>query len=334
MRASSGWKSAAVMAAAGAFFLAAPARAEIIEEVAATVNGQILTRTEIQVREAQVRASLSRQFSGSDLDRKLAEARKELLTDMIRELILTQRAEILGLDLDKVYKSALDNLREQQGIKTNDEMNALLKQEGITQDELRQILLRYNVPDIMINLEVRQKLLVPEEELRNYFDKHREEFRVEETYKVRELVLLSEGHSESELEELSEKIKGELGSGLSFTEAVIKYSEAPSRFQEGVIGPFNADDLSKDLRSAVSKLKQDEYTGPIVMKGNYHFVQLVTRTEASEPDFERVKAGIENKVKQEKFAGALNAYWERLFKENRITVKEPYRIYASGVPQS
>jgi parvulin-like peptidyl-prolyl isomerase len=314
--------------------VAAPARGEIVEEVAATVNGQILTRTEIQIREAQVRQSLSRQFSGSELERKLGEARKELLTDMIRELILTQRAEILGLDLDRVYKSALDNLREQQGIKTNDEMNALLKQEGITQEELRQILLRYNVPDIMINLEVRQKLLIPEEELKSYFDKHREEFRVEETYKVRELVLLSEGHGESELGELTEKIKGELAAGLSFTEAVIKYSEAPSRFQEGVIGPFNADDLSKDLRSAVSTLKQDEYTGPIVMKGNYHFVQLVTRTEASEPDFEKVKAGIENKVKQEKFAGALNAYWDRLFKENRITIKEPYRMFAEGVPHS
>lgn len=153
---------------------APPVRGEIIEEVAAFVNGQILTRSEIADREAQIRQQLTRQFAGDELEAKITEARKNLLTDMIRELLLVQRAEILGLDLDKVYQQAIDNLKEQQGIKTNDEMSALLKQEGLTQDELRKTLLRYNVPDIMINLEVRQKLVVTDDELKAYFEKHRE----------------------------------------------------------------------------------------------------------------------------------------------------------------
>jgi len=310
------------------------ARAEVIEEVAATVNGQIITRTDLLTREAQVRAQITRQFSEDDLESKLTEARRNLLTDLIRELLLMQRAEIMGLDLDKVYKSALDNLKEQQGIRTNDEMQALLKQEGITESELREILLRYNVPDIMINLEVRQKMAIPEEELKAYFEKHREEFRVHESYKVREVVLLADSHSAEELDQISEKIKADLAGGLPFAEAVLKYSEAPSRFQEGIIGPLSAQDLTGGLREAVAKLKQDEVAGPIKIRGNVHFVQLVSMTEAQEPDFERVKAGIENKLKQERFAGELDAYWQRLYRENRLTIKERYRIYALDIPKT
>ncbi|HZE89878.1 MAG TPA: peptidyl-prolyl cis-trans isomerase [Verrucomicrobiae bacterium] len=313
---------------------APPARADIIEEVAAFVNGQILTRSEIADREAQIRQQLTRQFAGDDLEAKIAEARKNLLTDMIRELLLVQRAEILGLDLDKVYQQAIDNLKEQQGIKTNDEMSALLKQEGLTQDELRKTLLRYNVPDIMINLEVRQKLVVTDEELKAYFDKHREEFRVEESYKIREIVLLSDGHTDPELDALSAQIKAELAAGTPFAELVLKYSEAPSRFQEGLVGPMSSADLSPTLRAAVEKMKPGDVSDPVAMPHGIHLIQLDTKTDAKEPDFEAVKTGIENKIKQEKFQAALEDYWQKLYRENRINIPEKYRAFALGVPSN
>jgi len=309
-------------------------RADVIEEVAAFVNGQILTRTEMLEREGQVRQQLARQFNGADLETKITDARKNLLTDMIRELLLVQRAEIMGLDLDKVYQQAVENLKDQQGIKTNDEMTNLLKQEGLTQDELRRILLRFNVPDIMINLEVRQKLVVTPEDMKSYFDKHLDEFRVLESYKIREIVLLSEGHTDAELKEIAGKIKAELAAGTTFAELVLKYSEAPSRFQEGIIGPMSAADLAPALRDVVSKMKQGDVSEPIDMAHGLHIVQLDTKTEAKEPDFEGVKAGIENKIKQDRFPVALEEYWARLYKENRIDIPERYRIFADGVPNN
>lgn len=313
---------------------AVAARAEIIEEVAAFVNGQILTRSDLMEREAQVKAQLQRQFSGDDLESKIQEVHSNLLTDMIREVILIQRAEIMGLDLDKVYKSALDNLKEQQGIKTNDELKGLMKQEGITEDELRQILLRYNVPDIMINLEVRQKISIPEADSKAYYEQHREEFRVEETYKFREIVVLSESHTDEQLQEIADKIRKDLDGGLAFAECVLKYSEAPSRFQEGMVGPVRAPDLSKDLKEVFAGLEAGGVAGPIKTKNGWHWVQLDTETKAKEPDYESVRTGIENKLKQTRFAGELETYWQRLFKENRIEVPDRYRDYASGVPKS
>jgi parvulin-like peptidyl-prolyl isomerase len=317
----------ALLAAGGA------ARAEIIEEIVAFVNGEILSRSDLREREAQIRIQLGQQFAGEDLEVRMIDVRKNILTDMVRELLLIQRAEILGLDLDRVYKSALDNLKDQQGIKTNDEMRGLLRQEGITEEEMRKILLRYNIPDIMINLEVRQKILVLDEEVETYFKEHQSEFRVAETYKFREIVILAEGHEEGELEEIASKFQADLDQGLPFSEMVLKYSEAPSRFQEGIVGPLEAPDLSDVIRDALRPLKGGEIVGPIRTPHGLHFMQLEARTEAKEPVLEDVRRGIENKVKQEKFAGELEDYWEMLYRENRIDIPTLYRAYASGIPR-
>jgi parvulin-like peptidyl-prolyl isomerase len=314
--------------------LSSPAWAEIIEEPVAFVNGEILTRSELLDREAQVVSQLQRQFSGTELDDKVEEVKKRLLTDMVRELLLLQRAEILGLDLDQVYKSALDNLKAQQGIKTNDEMKQLLRQEGISEEELRRILLRFNVPDIMINLEVRQKIVAPDEEVKDYFEAHKEEFRIEETFTIQEVVVLFEGHERPELEEIAARVQADMEAGLPFGELVLKYSEAPSRFQEGKVGPLRAPDISLQLRDVLTGLAEGDVAGPIWTDHGVHFVRMEARTEAKEPGLEDVRGGIENRIRQEKFAGELEAYWERLYRENRIQVKPLYRGYALGLPRS
>jgi peptidyl-prolyl cis-trans isomerase SurA len=312
----------------------ASVRGEIIEEIAAFVNGQTLTKSELAEREAQVRAQLSRQLSGLDLESRFNELKKNILTDMIREVLLVQRAEIMGLDLEKIYKQAVDNLKQQQSINTNDEFKALLRQEGIDEPELKKILLKFNVPDIMINLEVRQKIVVTPGEVEEYFNGHISEFRVEETYKFREIVILAEGHEEPEMQEIAGKLQAELDGGLAFAEAVLKYSEAPSRFQEGVIGPLPAEDLAPELRDAMNDLEAGKVAGPIRMRHGLHYVQLEARTSAKEPNLEEVRAGIEMKLKRERFPLELEAYWKSLYEENRIRIKPIYVAYAVDIPRN
>ncbi len=329
-------RAAAVLAmtAALAAAPAAPARAEIVEEVAAFVNGQIITKSELEEREEQVRAQLARQLSGMDLETRLGEMKKTLLSDLVREVILLQRAEIMGLDLEKIYKQAVDNLKEQQGIKTNDEFKALLEQEGIDEGELRKILLRYNVPDIMINLEVRQKIVVTPEEVEEYFEKHKDEFRVEESYKFREVVILEESHEPGEVEEIASRLEADLAAGLPFNEAVLKYSDAPSRFQEGEVGPLKAEDIAPVILAELAKLKEGEASGRIRMRHGLHYVRLEARTTAKEQGLEEVRAGIEQKLKRDRFPAELEAYWKRLYAENRIEVRSIYRVYAEDIPRT
>jgi len=182
---------------------ASRARAAVVEEIAAWVNGQIITRSELLARENQVMTQLSSRLVGDELDRQVETARGSLLNDMVRELILLQRAEILGLELEKVFQQALTQLKEQQGIKSQEELEVVLKEEGISKDELKDTLLRFNVPDIMVNLEVREKISVTDQEAADHFEKNREKYRVEEM--LRDL-----GYKGLDLSPLVEEINGNL----------------------------------------------------------------------------------------------------------------------------
>ncbi len=305
-------------------------RSEVVEEIAAWVNGEIITRSDLLARERAMTAQLSSKLVGDDLDRELKRMRGSLLTDMIRETVLLQRAEILGLELDKVYQQALNNLKEQQGIKSNEELEQVLKQEGITKDELRETLLRYNVPDIMVNLEVRDKIVVTDDEVKEYFDHHKEEFRVAEEFSVREIVLTPEGHTPEELDQLAAQVLEELHAGTPFNELVIKYSKAPSRFSEGLIGPFKRGDLAPELESVALELEPGQVSEPIHSPAGIHIIKLESHTEPKDPNLEDARKSIVSKLKQQKFATALDAYFKMLSDSNRIKVNPVYDQYAQS----
>jgi len=310
-----------------ALFAAFPVRADVVEEVAASVNGRIITRSELQERERVLEAQLASRFVGDELEHELARMRANLLTDMIREMILMQRAEILGLELEKVYTQALNQLKEQQGIKTNEELDQVLKKEGITKEELRESLLRFNVPDIMVNLEVRDKIIVTDAEIADYFEKNKETFRTEEQFTIREIVLTQEGRTPEELTHAGEQVLEELAAGTSFNELVVKYSQAPSRFQEGKMGPFKKGELASELESAALSLKEGEVSKAIPTRAGLHIIKLESHTQQKEPDLETSRAEVTARLKQMKFQTELKSYFELLLKTNRINVNPNYKQY-------
>ena len=140
--------------------VAGAVQAVIIEEVVANVNGDMITKTDLEKREREVQETLYARLSGDDLDQALAEFRSTLLVDMINEKMLFQRALRMGLDLEQVYQSSLDSIMQQNNISTKEELVRILEQQGLSVQEFRESVLKYNVPDIMINIEVRRKISV------------------------------------------------------------------------------------------------------------------------------------------------------------------------------
>lgn len=307
-----------------------PAEAGVIEEVVAWVNGEIVTRSELLEREEAMTSQLSARYVGDELEAELKQMRRTLLTDMIREEILMQRAEFLGLELDKVFQQALDQLKQQQGIKTNDELDEVLKKEGISKDELRDTLLRFNVPDIMINLEVREKIVVTDEEAETYYNAHREQFRSAEEFTIREVVITREKHPGEDLQQVVARVVEEVDLGVPFEEIVDKYSEAPSRAKAGLIGPLRRGDLIRAIEEAALALEVGKVSRPIETEAGLHVVRLESHTPARDPSLDEVRPKVIQHLKKERFSAKLQEYLAMLMETNRIEVNPVYQEYSEG----
>src|SRR5688572_20045290 len=140
-----------LLAAAGILTGAVPLRAEILEQVLVKVNGDIVTKTEFEQR--QVEALRSRpEFANSNpsnlemqraIEKAVGEMTPDLILDAVEELLLVQRARELNYTLsDEQYKGIVEEIRKSNNLTDEAQFQAALKQEGITEAELRRNLER------------------------------------------------------------------------------------------------------------------------------------------------------------------------------------------------
>ena len=96
------------------------ARAEVVDEIVAKVNDDIVTKSDLDTEEQGLLQELYRRYSGTELDGKVAEAKKELLRRLIAVLI--QRAA--HIDMTKMQDFYLESFKDQQNIKSDKELSS------------------------------------------------------------------------------------------------------------------------------------------------------------------------------------------------------------------
>src|SRR5881394_732949 len=108
---------------------ASTARGEVVEEIVAWVNGEIITKSDLDQEEKMMLGEIYKRFSGAALDQQVKEAKSEILDRIIERKLLIQKASRL-YDVQKMGAGLLEDFKEQQKIKTDDELRKALAQEG------------------------------------------------------------------------------------------------------------------------------------------------------------------------------------------------------------
>src|SRR5213594_3055881 len=199
--------------------LSAPARGAIVEEIVARVNNRIVSKSEFEERSQYILKQIYQQYSGADLDQRLQDAHETMLANMITELLLVERAQSL-LDLDKVRKNLLDDFRKQQNIPSDEELDKLLKEQGMSRKDLEEQLIRLAVPQEIINYEVRRKISVSDAEVKGYYGQHAKEWETAPTVTFNEIVLFYEAANLPEVQSRALGIVREARGGTDFGELV------------------------------------------------------------------------------------------------------------------
>src|SRR5688500_3998520 len=171
-----------------------PLRAEILEQVLVKVNGDVVTKTEFENRQVQVLQSRPEYANinpnSLDLQKAIAEITPALILDAVDELLLVQRGRELNYALgDEQFKSIVDNIKKSNNITDEAQFQAALKQEGITEADLRRNIERSMMISQVQRNEVVERISVTDEEARAYYDAHRSEFTTPSEITLREILI-------------------------------------------------------------------------------------------------------------------------------------------------
>jgi len=318
--------AALVVAALLAAPLSAPAaRAEVVEEIVATVNGDIITKSEVEDEEKLVLAEVYRRFSGADLDREAQRAHAALLDRMIDRKILIQRAGRL-FDLTKLEKNLVDEFKAQNNFKTDDELQRALNQEGMTIDELKTRLLETYAPQEMIKFEVTGRLAISDKEIQAYYDAHPEVSTEPVQARVREIVILAnDSNREVKRAEVARIREQATAEGADFAALAAEKSDAGSKKDGGLIGTVHAGDLAPPLEAAAFSVPVGGVSEIIEMPHGFHLIKVEERSEARQKTLEELKDTVRQRLEGEKYQTALAEYLKKARAESEVFVSDAYR---------
>jgi peptidyl-prolyl cis-trans isomerase SurA len=295
--------------------LSVPVRAQIIERVLVKVNGDIFTQTELEERQtAAIRARMGVDFkpemvnNNDELKKAVDEVTPRLLVEAVDELLLLQLGKEKGYHLsDEQFKAWLENLRKEQNLTDDQKFQAALKQEGMTIEDLRKNVEKQFLVGQVQRDEVGSKLSITEEEARQYYLTHRQEFAQPATVTLREILIevptTNQGGQstisvarQDEAEEKAAALRKRLLAGEDFAKVAAEASASPSKANGGLIGPINLGEVSTSLQELIGKMKPGDITEPIRTNKGVQILKLETLKPAAVPPFESVRDLVADKV--------------------------------------
>jgi peptidyl-prolyl cis-trans isomerase SurA len=343
-----------VIAVAAALAIVLPARAEILERVLVKVNGEILTKTELEQRQIVALRQRNPQLRDEDvkndaqLKKMLDDVTPDVLVDAIDEMLLLQRGKELGYRLsDEQFTQILDNIKKENHLDTDEQFQAALKQEGMTLQELRNSIERRMIIDRVQQVEVMQKIGITEDDARKYYDAHPKEFTSPASVSLREILVNvpetttpsgEKGVSVAQDEATGkrvEEIRARVTGGADFAQVASEVSDAPSKANGGLIGPIALSELSPALQDAIAKMKPGDVSQPIRTPRGYQLIKLESSTAAVEQPFDEVRDKIADAVYNQKRRGEVEKYLRRVRAEAIIEWKndELKKLYDQKVKE-
>lgn len=300
------------------------ARAAVVEEIVAWVNGDIITKSDYDEEEQLLIADAYKRLSGPEFDEQLQQLRHSLLGRMIDRKILVDQAQRL-FRMEHMGEVFLKSFKEQQKITSDAELAKLLEQEGMTVEDVKQKLIEMFAPDEVIRYEVDSRVAVSDAEIAAFYAENRAKVTEPARVTLREIVLRADSDSARKARrDEAEAIRKRVVAGEDFAKLASELSEAGTRSDGGLVGTLKKDDLAAYLLEPAFALPVGDVSEVIETPHGLHLVKVESRVEEHAKPLEEVREEVRRAVHDAKLARELNAYLDKVRAESQWCVKPQY----------
>ena len=324
----------AALVAIGAFLIF-PSRAVaqegepvVVDEVIAQVNDGVVTLAQLK-REMKERVETLKQngMSEAQANAEVEKHRSELIATLINEQLLLQK----GKDLDltdrveaEVNRRMLDVAKENH-ITSIEKLDDEMRKSGLDPAGIRQTLRLEIMKQAVLENEVDSKLFYgyKPEEVRAYFDAHKDKFLKPETVEVSEIFLGLAGKPEADVKARATQLVTQLRGGADFGTLAKAFSERGAE-NNGKVGLLMVQDLRPDIAAAIKNVKAGGVSDPFKTDEGYEIIRVDARTAGSS-----AASFNENQVREaitaERSPEAREKYLQQLRNDGYVKIAESYR---------
>jgi parvulin-like peptidyl-prolyl isomerase len=167
----------------------------VIDEIVAKVNGDIVTRSEIDRSRKALEADLRQQgLTGVKLQQAMKEREGSLLRDRIDQLLLVNKAKELNLNVDSEISRRMAEIQKQLNEPDPDKFQRIVREQtGMSFEDYKNDMRNSMLTERVIRQEVGSQINIPRADVQKYYEEHKAEFVREERIFLREILLSTEG---------------------------------------------------------------------------------------------------------------------------------------------
>lgn len=304
----------------------AASAAQLVEGIVVRVGDRIVTRTQYERRLRELDREIEQTAPAAQVAQLKEEARKNLVNEMISELLIRDRADRLSITVTEAeVKEAINRLKQQYNIETDAQFEESLRQSGMTRADMEARLRETLVTNKVFGRELRSRQELTDPELRERYNREKESYRLPERAALREIVVLRPDAPEK-LEEARQRANDLATAarkpGTDFASLASTMSESGSREKGGDLGEVARGDLVPEIDKAVFNSPAGAIVGPIESKSAWHIIKVEQRLPSEVPAFESIKDRLRRDAGEETFQRDYKAYIENLRKDAFIQINE------------
>ncbi|BDG09693.1 peptidylprolyl isomerase [Anaeromyxobacter paludicola] len=313
-----------------AFLAAAPAAStapgRVIDRVAAVVNGEVVTLGELIDRLGPQYRELEKE-TGPEAEKERTRALRLAFDRVVSERLFDAQATALQLEVtDAEVDGAIADIKTRNKL---DEagLDRALAEQGLSRDAFRKAVKRDLESMRLMQVKVRSKVKVTDEDLQAYYQSHLAQFTAGEEVRVRHIFLAldpaapksEEGKVEARAEAALKRVRG----GADFAQVAREVSQGPSAAEGGELGWLKRGMVQPDLEKAAFRMKKGEISPVLRTQLGFQIIQVEDLRGGGPRPFADVKEEIRDRLTNEQLESYRNQYVSELRKDAIIEVKMP-----------
>jgi parvulin-like peptidyl-prolyl isomerase len=295
--------------------------AELVEKILVRVNDRLITHSEFEKR-----VDVSSHAPGASTD--VSQVRREVLQDLIKETLLEERAKEMSVSAaDEEIETAVERVKRQYNLATDQEFDAALASSNMTRDDLKRQMRQPIVLQKVIGREVTSKLDISDDMLRLEYERQKEKlYRVPEQARVSEIVIRFVPGDPAARERAVarlEEARAKLAAGTPFAELAKEYSEGNARDRGGDLGTVSKGELLPALDAAVFGDPPQEYPPPALQPRSIHLFRVSDRKPGGFRPFAEVSEDLKKRIGENLYDKRFSEYVEKLRREAFVKIYDP-----------
>jgi parvulin-like peptidyl-prolyl isomerase len=227
--------------------------------------------------------------------------------------------------VDPDVNKYLADLQRQTNTADPEKFQALVRQEtGKSYEDFKADLKERMYVDGVMREEVMRKIQFKTEEVRAYYDEHKDEFQREERVFLREIAVSTKDNSPAAVAAAEKKAKDlveRARKGERFPELAQTNSDSPTAKDGGALDPYKKGELSANIEALIWDKERGTVTDPIKIPSGLLILRVDEHYKAGLASFEEVEGEIQNRIMGSRQQAALRAYLTKLRDVSFLEIK-------------